>query len=352
MEKTQAPATAGKTEIAKNTDISASERFTNLVVKEFSANAGELQLSSFQKKLIQNYFIKLDRTLKEAETKRAGKNPSELPLKWENVNMTKLAQDVVALSSVGLDPLQPNQVNLIPMKNNGLNVYDISVIIGFRGLELKAKKYGFETPDAIIIELVYSNDEFKVHKKSVNNPVESYDFEVKNAFDRGEVVGGFYYLHFKDNPEKNRLRVYSLADIEKRKPAYASVEFWGGVKDEWIGGKKTGNKIKLPGWFEEMAYKTIARAAYNSIVIDSEKIDEHFVRVMELESEERQIPEAPEPLEKLRLEVQAETMSEEVDFEDVVGEKEFQEKQAEKASAIRAANSDFKEEPTQNEPGF
>jgi len=264
-----------------------SARFTESVMKQFNLSSvgSEVQISPFQKKLIQNYFIKLDGALKLAETKRLAK-PEQyrdaLEFEWKNINMNKLAFEVVALSSVGLDPLQPNHINLIPYKNKATNQYDITAIIGYRGLELKATKYGTSIPDDVVVEIVYSTDEFIQFKKDMNNKVESYVLNIKNNFERGAVVGGFYYHKYFDKPERNKLRVFSLKDIEKRKPAYASAEFWGGEKDAWKNGKKVG-KETIEGWFDEMCYKTIYRSAYNDITIDSEKIDAHLVNAMQID---------------------------------------------------------------------
>jgi recombination protein RecT len=116
--------------------------------------------------------------------------------------------------------------------------------------------------------------------------VESYEFEIVEPFNRGEVVGGFYYHEFRDHPEKNKLRVFSKADIDKRKPDHASVEFWGGTKDQWVDGKKSGT-VEVEGWYDEMAYKTIYKAAYNAITIDSQKIDDHYMAVIQREQENR-----------------------------------------------------------------
>lgn len=269
-------------------ELSYSERFTNMVVQQFSSLSPGSQVSEFQKRLAQNYFIKLDGILKELEKKRMGK-PEEkreaIPYTWAKINTLKFALDVVAFTMVGLDPMQPNHINLIPYANNVTGVYDIGCMPGFRGLELKSKKYGFEVPDEIIIEVVYSTDNFKQYKKSRENAIESYDFEVTNDFNRGEIVGGFYYKKWNANPYKNTIKVFSLADIEKRKPKYASAEFWGGMKDVWENGKK--KQVQIDGWKDEMVYKTIARAAYNSITIDSEKIDEAYQRLIMSEQEVR-----------------------------------------------------------------
>jgi len=131
--------------------------------------------------------------------------------------------------------------------------------------------------------LVYSTDKFKSYKKNRTNQCESYDFEIVNDFDRGEIVGGFYYHIFNGKPEKNRLVVFTLKDILKRKPAYAAVEFWGGEKDIWEDGQKTGKKEHVDGWYEKMCYKTIYRAAYNDITIDSQKIDDDYMNLKQTE---------------------------------------------------------------------
>lgn len=265
---------------------SLSEKFTGMVMKEFQALTPGGKLTDFQKRLCQNYFVKLDQVLKAAEIKRLAKSEQyrdALPLTWKNVNLPKLALDVVSFSSVGLDPLQPNHLNLIPYKNNSTNLYDIGFIIGYRGCEVKARKYGLDVPDDVIVELVYQNDKFKQIKKDINNDVESYVFEVVDDFNRGPLVGGFYYFSYSD-PRKNKIKVFTRADIEKRKPAYASAEFWGGEKDKWENGKKAG-KETLEGWYDEMAYKTVFRAAYNSITIDSRKIDDAYQAILQKDIE-------------------------------------------------------------------
>ena len=276
----------------------ASERFTSMVLKEFSSINNGVELTAFQKRLCQSYFVKLDQILKEAEKKRLAKSEQyrdAVAVTWENINLNKLALDVVAFSSVGLDPLQPNHLNLIPYKNNSTAKYDIGFIIGYRGCELKAKKYGLDVPDGVIVEVVYANDKFHPIKKDTNNPCDSYTFEIVSPFNRGEIVGGFYYLSFSNNPVNNKIKVFTKDDIEKRKPAYASVEFWGGEreKDEWFTneeGKREKKvvKVQVDGWYEEMCYKTIFRAAYNSITIDSQKIDEAYHEILKVESDLRQ----------------------------------------------------------------
>jgi recombination protein RecT len=277
-----------KQSIAK-AEQTASERFMNMVIKEFGSGVSEVALTDFQKRLAQNYFIALDETLKKAEEKRLKSKVkegnkwvlrNELPIVWSNVNMKQLACDVVSAARIGLDPAQRNHISMVPYKCG--EKYEIGFIDGYRGLELKAKKYGLDIPDAVTVELVYKNDKFKVVKKDANHPVESYEFEIVNSFDRGEIVGGFYYYSYAQSPEKNQISVFTMKDIMKRKPKYASAEFWGGEKDVWENGQKVG-KETIEGWFDEMCHKTIYRAAYNDITIDSQKIDSDYLNLKQRE---------------------------------------------------------------------
>jgi recombination protein RecT len=272
---------------------SASERFMNKVISEFGSGVGEVALTQFQRRLAQNYFISLDATLKATEEKRlskAEKYRDPVPVTWANINMEKLARDVVTYARVGFDPAQKNHINLIPFKNNKTAKYDIGFIEGYRGIELKAVKYGLDIPDHVVVEIVYNTDRFRPIKKDSRNQYEAYEFEITNPFDRGDVVGGFYYHLYSKSPEKNKLVVMSLKDILKRKPDHASPEFWGGQKDVWGKDPETGRNVKtgteqVAGWYEKMVYKTIHRAAYSDITIDSQKIDDDYMRLKQIEED-------------------------------------------------------------------
>ncbi len=296
----------------KERKLTASERFMNKVVAEFSSGVGEIALTDFQKRLAQNYFIAIDLALKTAEVKRLAKKKDRdpLPVIWENVNMEALARNVVTYARLGLDPVQKNHISVMPFKNNAMNKYDIGFIEGYRGIELKAKKYGLDIPDGVVVELVYTNDKFKPIKKDLNNKYESYEFEVVDAFNRGEIKGGFYYHSYSMNPEKNKLVIFTLQDILKRKPKYASPEFWGGEKavyDE--NGKKVGTE-QVEGWFEKMCYKTVYRAAYNDITIDSRKIDDDYLRMKQMEMQMAEMEVEAEIAENANKEI--------LDFDDAI----------------------------------
>jgi len=275
------------TELAEK-KLTASEAFTTKVMSEFGSGVGEIALTNFQKRLVGNYFIGLDSALKMAEEKRLKKSEKyrdAVPVTWPNVNMQKLARDVVACARVGFDPAQKNHINMVPFKNGTTGKYDISFIEGYRGIEMKAEKYGLRAPDAVIVEVVYSTDKFRSIKKDARNKYENYEFEITNDFERGDVVGGFYYHIYSENPEKNKLVVMSIKDIEKRKPAYASTEFWGGEKPVYKDGKKTADNEIVDGWYEKMVWKTLYRAAFSDITIDSQKIDDDYLRLSQMEGD-------------------------------------------------------------------
>ena len=254
-----------------------SERFAIKVATEFGSGVGDIVFTKAEQRMAQNYFISLDASLKAAEQKRY-EPKNKVPITWANVNMESLSRDVVSSVRVGLDALEKNHINMIPYLNKKTNKYDIGFIPGYRGIEIKARKYGLDVPDSVTVEVVCKTDTFKMYKKDRQTASDSFDFQIENPFDRGEIVGGFYFHEYVNHPEKNKLVVLSLKEILKRKPAYASAEFWGGEKDKWENGKKVG-KEETEGWYDQMVYKTIYRAAYSNITIDSTKIDDDFRRL-------------------------------------------------------------------------
>lgn len=290
-----------------------SERFTVAVMKNFSQDNGDVQITPFQKRLCQSYFIKIDQMLKASETKRMAKSEQyrdALAYSWENVNMNKLAVDVLAYSSVGLDPMQKNHLHPIPYKNGTTGKFDISFTKGYNGIELVAKKYGFDVPDDVIIRVVHKNEVFTPVYKDAENRKESFIHKPsENPFEKGDIVGGYYYHVYFDNPEKNKLRVFSLKDIEKRIPKTASAEFWGGEKDVWENKKKVGTE-KVEGWFDEMVWKTIKRAAWDAINIDSQKIDDNIQKILS----EQEITPPFDSAEDVKKEIKTNANSKKIDF--------------------------------------
>lgn len=278
------------TAVAKN-EQADSERFINLCMREITGIVPQSQqegdILNFRRRMLGNYKIALDLKFKELEAQRISKNAmikdeskkELLEYAWKNVEMENLIKNVYNYSFIGLDPLVPNHVNMYPVKTKA-GKWGIVFIKGYVGLEIIARKYGMDTPDDIIVDIVYKNDSFVPIKKDVSNNVESYKFEISNPFDRGEIVGGFYYFQYFRQPDKNKLKVMSIKDIMKRKPKYASTDFWGGDKDVWENGKKTDKKEHIEGWLDEMVMKTLKRAAWNSIPIDSSKMDVYIKGVI------------------------------------------------------------------------
>lgn len=265
-------------------ELPISQRFTAQVLKEFGSNvAGALQVSDYQRQLIQGYFIGIDRALKTAEENRIRKNENNkdhkydnnLPTTWANVNLNDLALDVVHYARMGLDMMQDNHLSPIPYKNNKTQKYDITLMPGYNGIQYIAEKYAVDKPVATTIELVYSSDTFRPIKKTKDIKIESYEFEINNAFDRGDVIGGFGYIEYSD-PIKNKLIIMTMKDMEKRKPSYAAAEFWGGNVKVWENGKQVEKQSN--GWFEEMCIKTIKREVFSAkhMPRDPKKVDDAY----------------------------------------------------------------------------
>lgn len=284
----------GKNEVVKQeqNELSNSEKFSTYVIKEYGSqvsNAGEL--SHYKQKLIQGYYVGISKALENQEIARISKNSTnkdksynnDLPVIWQNVDMQQLAIDVRNFSDLELDMMQPNHLNAIPIKDKKKNKYVVRFIKGYAGIQYLSLRYAIEKPKNVIVELIYTNDVFKAIKKNRENNIESYDFEIVNAFDRGEIIGGFGYLEY-DDPKKNKLIIMTRKDMDKRKPKYASAEFWGGKVKEWKNGKQV--EVDSDGWLEEMLMKTLKREVYSpkNIELDPRKIDDSYNYVNQLDS--------------------------------------------------------------------
>jgi len=266
------------------TELAMSERFTDMVIKEFGSNlTGQIRVTDYQRQLIQGYFICTDRTLQKSEKDRLRKNANnkdhkydnKLEFSWKNINLHDLTLDVMNCAKMGLDMMQDNHLYAIPYKNHKEQKYDIELMPGYNGIQYIAEKYAVEKPISVHCELVYSTDDFSPLKKNKDNNVESYDFKINNAFARGELIGGFGYIEYIDQL-KNKLIVMTLKDILKRKPLYATAQFWGGTSKKWVGDKQVETKVE--GWYEEMCLKTIKREVYSAknIPRDPKKIDDNY----------------------------------------------------------------------------
>ena len=312
MEEKNSLTTQKETEVEQVRKLTASERFTNMVMNEFQGNIGELNLNDYQRQLIRNYFIEIDKSLKTAETNRSySKKKANYPsVTWDNVNMNKLAVDVVQNAKLGLDMSIANHLHVVPFKNGKTNKYDLTLMPGYEGLKYIAANFALYKVVDIKVELVHENDIFQPTYK---NNIEGYEFKITNPFSRGNVIGGFGYIRY-ENEVHNKLVVMSIEELLKRKPSTASAEFWGGSKDKWEDGKKVGTE-EVEGWTNEMLYKTMVRATCKKVTVDPKKINNSYIYVMEtnenyyVENQEDKVQEEiEENANKLLIDIEAENI--------------------------------------------
>lgn len=286
--------TGDATQLAKTEEKkpSQSERFTSMVMSQYGKTGSVYTFTEREKQLIRNYFICIDQTLQKAEADRLRKNASNrdhsydntLAYSWNTIDLPQLAQDLAHYARVGLDMMEDNTLFPIPYKNNKGNLYSITLMEGYNGIRYQAEKYALDPFRSVTVEVIYANDVFRPIKKSASNPVESYEFEIPQPFDRGEPVGVFGYIEFEDSA-KNKLVIFSKADVMKRKPKYASPEFWGGKKTVYEKGRPV--ETTLDGWLPEMFEKTMKREIYGSkrIPRDPDKIDESYQYIRQREQQ-------------------------------------------------------------------
>ena len=277
--------------VAPQDKESASVRFTQMVMAEYG-KTGTYKPTEREKQLIRNYFIAIDQTLKKAEADRVRKNESNkdhkydntLPYSWNTINLPALAQDLAHYARIGLDMLEDATLYPIPYKDNKAQKYTITLMEGYNGIKFQAVKYALEPFEDVTVEVIYSNDKFRAIKKDSRNAVEGYEFQIPTPFDRGEPIGAFGYIQYADQ-KKNKLVIFSMADIKKRKPKYASAEFWGGEKTVYENGKQV--KTQLEGWLPEMIEKTMKREIYGCkhIPRDPNKVDESYRYVQQREAQ-------------------------------------------------------------------
>lgn len=253
----------------KGAALTPEKRFTNMIVAKYG-NISTVELSDEQKILCSKYFVGIDRALKKAEFHRQNdpKKINNPEISWHTINVDTVASDMITNVMAGLDPTAPNHLNFVPHLGKD-GVYTITQITGYKGYEIRAKNQGVRTIVQSIIRLVYSNERFVPNYGNGVNPDRFEHIPSENPFDKGEIVGGYYFKKYKDGGTE--LRVVPLKEILKRKPTFAAAEFWGGEKDEWVNGKKTGNKVKVDGWYDEMCYKTLVIMCYKDETLDPAK---------------------------------------------------------------------------------
>jgi recombination protein RecT len=280
-------------DVVKSESRAASERFLENVEKQLVAETGnEIALTEHESTLAQHLFLKVDAILRDFETKRQnGKKSNEItPYNWHNINMRKVALDAVHVVKLGLDALIPNHLHPVPYFDWRAKKYNLDLRIGYVGKEYYRLQMAVEKPVDIIKELVYSNDHFKPIKKDAGHAVETYEFDIKNPFDRGHIIGGFGYLVYEEET-KNKLILVSEADFEKSKKAAQSDKFWNAHP-------------------ERMRYKTLVHRITEMVPVDPMKINASFAHVEEMESDNSVRREVNENANSEVLDIKAEEPNE------------------------------------------
>jgi recombination protein RecT len=269
----------------------SSERFMNNIQTQFAAEVGSpIAFSDYERALAQHMFLKLDSVLQELEAKRLKDGKDKItPYNWHNVNMRKLSLDAVHTVQLGLDALIPNHIHPVPYFNGKEKKYDLDLRVGYVGKAYYRMEAAVEKPKDIVIELVYSSDVFKPMKKSFRNEIESYEFEITNPFDRGNIIGGFGYLVYEDQ-SKNKLITVSEKDFENSRKAAQSDKFWS----------------KHP---EKMRYKTLVHRVTENLQIDPKKVNASYLHVESKDSEEEVRREVSENANKEIIDVEFEEQS-------------------------------------------
>lgn len=240
----------------KNIGLSVPQRFTNAVVAAYSDVAKGVEVTPKQLALISNYYIKLDEMFKKPD----------VGIKWNQVNMSELAMTVAHASRLNLD-MQLDHISFMPFKNSKTGMYSLVAVKSWKGYEYISKTFGLDPPERLIVELVYSNDEFAITKKDAMHECDSYIFNIKNPFNRGKIVGGFAYLEYADK-SKNRILTMSEEEILKYRPQRYSQNFWSGENAK------------------KMYEKTIAKQILKKVALDPDKVNKFQDSFNKLEAEE------------------------------------------------------------------
>ena len=245
-------------EIAK-VEPTISQRFTSMVVREFSSQVGTLEMSPYQQKLAQHMFVAIDTQLKSLEAKRIERGGKGIEITWSNIDMNKLAIDAVHRVELGLDALIPNHIHPIPYFMKATGKYALDLRIGYAGKDCYRRAMADDPSVTVRYRLAYATDDFEPIFKDADNPVENVRHKVTNAFDRGEVIGGYGYIMYNDE-KKNELVLITKSDFDKSKKAAQSNTFWDGHP-------------------EQMMFKTVVHRTTEKIPIDPMKVNASFLHV-------------------------------------------------------------------------
>lgn len=237
-----------------------SSRFVEHVQKEFVGALGnQSSFTEHERKLATNFYIYADNQLKEFEAKRIKGNESKSPYEWSNVNMAKLAVDVVHRIRLGLDALIKNHLHVIPYWNKKRSQYNLDIRIGYVGKLFIARQMSMEPIRDIRLYMVHATDKFVFEEINGLQPRETFSFSIKEPFNRGDIKGGFGFIRYEDE-SLNKVVLVSEEEFKKAENVAKSTNFW---RD----------------WGERMRFKTLAHRVSDAVRLDPRKVHDSFYEV-------------------------------------------------------------------------
>jgi len=178
---------------------------------------------------------------------------------------------IMTASALGLDLTpQLGQCYIIPYKNNKLvgpndwkKVWEAQFQLGYRGTIALAQRSG--TVSRIHADVVREKDTF-IYSKGLHPTLEHQESEEE---DRGDITHVYAVANFTNGGYA--FEVWPAAKVIAHAKRFSQSYY----KDEYVKGKKTGNKIENPNspWhkdFESMAKKTLIMAIWKFLPVSTE----------------------------------------------------------------------------------
>ena len=227
----------------EKTKLTPAKQFSNMLAPAFETHFGIVPTDN-EISLMASYFFGIEKTIIN----------SEGYYKMADVDTVQLKRDLIHYARLGYDCNVNDMLSFMPRKDGKTGLVKMLPIEGKAGLIYKADKFCDEEnkPIDYKVELVYSTDEFTMLKSDFDNVGDSYTFKITNPFNRGDLVGGFGYLIYKDK-SKNKLLEMSISEIMRYKPEKASDKFWG-------------------KWKEKMCIKTITKQLFKLVKLNPDKM--------------------------------------------------------------------------------
>lgn len=177
----------------------------------------------------------------------------------ENKKLLKCTKEsilgsMIKLAQLGLEPAH-GMAYLVPYQNRQTGIYDAQLQIGYRGL--LRLLYNTGKASNVYAEMVYKNDEFSFFYGLSPNIIHvPADYE-----SRGEIIGCYAVIHFKDN--KKSFKYMSKGEIDVYKNKAQSSAFWS--KHYEAMAKKT--VIRQLVKYAEISFELIQQASTDTSIV-------------------------------------------------------------------------------------